>query len=94
MIPGVLRDQFGRKPDSVLCLVITPQSFQPIVVYWRDPDFYGSAPGTPTVSGAVSRGEQLAQDFNFPLEECLTYKLMYVLIFKRDNKCQVNFKVN
>jgi hypothetical protein len=20
MIPGVLRDQFGRKPDSVLCL--------------------------------------------------------------------------
>ena len=82
MIPGVFRDQFGGKPDSVLCLGATPQSFPPIVAYRRDTDFYAPAAGTPAVSGAVSRGEQLAQDHNFPLEQCLTYKLMYVLLFQ------------
>ena len=39
MIPGVFRDQFGGKPDSVLCLGATSQSFPPIVGYRRDTDF-------------------------------------------------------
>ncbi len=58
------------------------QPFPPSVAYRRDTDFYGSEAGTPAVSGAVSRGEQLAQDHNFPLEECLTYKLMYIVIIQ------------